>query len=67
MEGITYADYKHAKIVREDFRIQTLSQYHDLYVQSNTLLLANVFESLRNKCLEIHELDPAYFLLGILD
>ena len=35
---------------------------HDLYVQSNTLLLEVVFESFRNMCLEIYELDPIYFV-----
>ena len=36
--------------------------YHGLYVQSDTLLLADVFESFRNKCIGIYELDPALFL-----
>ena len=38
------------------------SEYHDLYVQSDTLLLADVFENFRNKCIEINELDSATFL-----
>ena len=33
-----------------------------MYVQSNILLLADVFENFRNKCIEIYELDPAHFL-----
>ena len=36
--------------------------YHDLYGQSDTLLLADVFESFRNMCIEVYELDPADFL-----
>ena len=36
--------------------------YHELYVQSDTALLADVFESFRDKCIEIYELDPAHFL-----
>ena len=39
-----------------------LGEYHDLYVQSETLLLAEVFENFRNMFLEIYELDPARFL-----
>ena len=39
-----------------------MGEYHDLYVQSDTALLADVFESFRNKCLEIYKLDPAHFL-----
>ena len=39
-----------------------IGDYHDLYVQSDTLLLADVFENFRNKCLEIYELDPIYFV-----
>ena len=38
-----------------------MGDYHDLYVQIDTLLLADVFENFRNRCLEIHDLDPSYF------
>ena len=44
------------------FKLKNLGEYHDLYVQSDTLLLANVFENFRNKCLKVYELDPAHFL-----
>ena len=39
-----------------------MCDYHDLYVQTDTFLLADVFENFRNKCLEIYRLDPSYFL-----
>ena len=42
--------------------LKYLGEYHDLYVQSDTLLLANEFENFRNKCIEIYELDLAHFL-----
>ena len=62
MENITDTDYMHAKKVFEEFKINNLGDYHDLYVQSDTLLLADVFENFRNKCIEIYELGPAHFL-----
>ena len=42
--------------------IKNLDDYHDLYVQSDTLLLADVFENFRNMCIKVYELDPAHFL-----
>ena len=62
LEDITDKDYTHAKKVFEEFNLKSLGYYHDLYVQSDTLLLADVFENFRNKCIEIYELDPAHFL-----
>ena len=53
MEDITDADYAHAKIVCKDFEIKNLGEYHDLYVQSDALLLADVFGNFRNMCLKI--------------
>ena len=41
--------------------MKSLVEYHNLYVQSDTLLLAGVFENFRNMCIEIYELDPAKF------
>ena len=62
MEDITDADYAHAKRVSKDFEIKHLAGYHDFYVKSDALLLADVFENFRNMCLKIYELDPAKFL-----
>ena len=45
MEDITDADYAHAKTVCKDFEIKNLGDYHDLHFQSDTLLLADVFEN----------------------
>ena len=56
-------DYRHGNNVFNRFKLKNLGEYNDLYVQSNTLLLANVFENFRNTCLKVHELDPAHFLL----
>ena len=62
MEDITDIDYRHGKIVFEYLINKNLADYHDLYVQSDTLLLADVFENFRNMCIKVYELDPANFL-----
>ena len=62
MENIEDIDYRHSNNVFKIFKLKNLGEYHDLYVQSDTLLLADVFENFRNKCLEVYELDPAHFL-----
>ena len=59
MEDITDVDY--AKRVLKDFEMKNLVEYHDLYIQSDTLLLADVFKNFRNMCLKIYKLDPAKF------
>ena len=50
MEDITDADYAQTKTVCKDSDIKNLAEYHDLYIQSNTLLLADIFENFRNIC-----------------
>ena len=62
LKKITIADYKHAKKVWKNSKIKNIGDYHDLYVQSGTSLLADVFERFFNKCIEIYELHPAQFL-----
>ena len=62
MEDITDADYGYAKIVFKDFEIKNLGEYHDFYVQSDTLLLPDVFDNFRNMCINICDLDPAKLL-----
>ena len=61
-ENITDEDYAHAQKVWDTFKTKNLGEYHDLYVHSDTLLLADVFENFRDKCIEKYELDPAHFL-----
>ena len=53
MEDITDVDYWHAKRVFKIFNNKNLGDYHVLYVRSDTLLLADVFENFRNKCFGI--------------
>ena len=54
--------YLQAKKTEGEFEIKNLDEYHNLHVQTDTLLLADVFENFRNQCIEIHGLDPVYFL-----
>ena len=59
LEDITDKDYARAQKVWKVFQIKNLGEYYDLYVQSDTLLLANpLFENFRDKCIEIYGLDP---------
>ena len=62
LKSISNKDYAHAQKVWEVFGIKNRGEYHDIYAQSDTLLLSDVFEKFRNTCLEIYELDPIYFL-----
>ena len=48
--------------VFKTFKLNNLGDYHDIYVQSDTLLLADVFENFRKACVETYELDPAHFI-----
>ena len=60
LEDISDEDYAHAQKVWDLFKINNLGDYHDLYAQSDTLLLADVYENVRNMCPEKYELDPTY-------
>ena len=52
----------HTQKVWKVSEIKNRGEYYDLYVQSDTLLLADVFENFRNMCLEIYGLYPVYFV-----
>ena len=62
MENIDDIYYGHGNNVFKGFKLENLGDNHDLYVQSDTLLLADVFENFRDMCLKKYELDPAHFL-----
>ena len=62
MEDIKDVDYRHEKKVFKEFKMNNSGVYNNLYVQSETLLLADVYENFRNKSIEIYRLDPAHFL-----
>ena len=62
MENIDDIDYRHGNNVFKKFKLKNLGEYQDLYMQSDTLLLADVFENFRNMCIKVYELDPAHFV-----
>ena len=62
MVDISDTDYRHPNNVFKRFKLENLGNYHDLYVQSDTLLLADVFNNFRDMCIKEYELDPAHFL-----
>ena len=62
MEDISETDYAHVNNVFKKININNLGDYNDLYVRSDTLLLADIFENFRQSCLENYELDPAHFV-----
>ena len=54
MENIEDIDYRHSNNVFKRFKLKNLGEYHDLYVKSDFLLLADVFENFRNMCLKLY-------------
>ena len=62
MVNIDGIGYRHFNNVFKKFKLKNLGEYHDLYVQSDTLLLADVFENFRNMSIKVYELEPAHFL-----
>lgn len=63
-ENISSDDYEHAVKVWEAFNIRNLGEYHDLYVKTDVLLLADVFENFRSLSLDYYEIDPAHLYTG---
>ena len=60
-EHITDEQYDHAQNVWKTFNLKTMGDYHDLYLKSDILLLADVFENFRKTCLQYYELDPCHY------
>ena len=62
LENISETDYAHANNIFKKININNLGEYHDLYLISDTLLLADIFENFRQSCLKNYELDPAHIV-----
>ena len=59
--NISDEDLDHAQRIWNEFGVKNHGEYHDLYLKSDVLLLADVFEEFRNVCLENYSLDPAWY------
>ena len=60
-EGISDEQYEHAQKLWDIFGVKTMGDYHDLYLKSDILLLADIFENFRKTCLQYYKLDPAHY------
>ena len=64
MKGISDQDYEHAQQVWNIMEKKILDCYHDTYLKTDVLLLADVFETFWNTCLKDYKLDPAHFYIA---
>ena len=60
-QHVTYGESDNAKKVWKAFNIETMGEYHDLYLKSDVLLLADVLKSFRKTCLQYYKLDPCHY------
>ena len=64
MPSISSNNYQHAQRVWKEVRTLNLGEYHDLYLKTVVVLLANMYEVFRDTCLQHYKLDPAHFYMS---
>ena len=60
-KSISKKDYLKANIISNVFKMNTMGDYHDLYLKTDVLLLADVFENFINTCLDCYGLDACHY------
>jgi hypothetical protein len=60
-EGVSATEYSRAQLIWDEFNILSMHEYHDLYLKTDVLLLADIFENFRRVTMENYKLDAAHF------
>lgn len=60
--NISDEEYDFAQQIWNEFNVNSLGEYTDIYLRTNILLLADVFENFRKTCFDIYQLDPAHYV-----
>ena len=63
--GVSDEDYQYAQMIWKEFKIADLGDYHDLYLKTDVMLLADVFEAFRKICFDNYQLDPAWYYTAL--
>lgn len=59
--NVTNEEYAFAQKIWKTFNLKTMREYTNLYLKTDVLLLADIFENFRDNCIEMYELDPAHY------